>query len=183
MGDPTNYTKASPSGYKEEIKWEELPPDFTEEEKKKILKENFEKGMESAEKASHDKEVKDHPEKKAEPDRFKNVIKKCDTKDCDLSDEKLEAKLKEIQKKKKSKASKAQIGNGKAEFFSDDNQDKLFEYINSPMINSLATRGHQPSGAPAAPLAFPQSDTYQYIKQARPIYPSTDSQSTIEPYV
>lgn len=112
MGDPTNYTKASPKGYREDLKWEELPPDFTEQEKKEIMKENFEKGMKDAEKATHDKETTDHPKKKEEPERFKNVIKKCDTKDCDLDDEKLMKRLKDIQKKNRGKKSSAQIGNG-----------------------------------------------------------------------
>ena len=147
MGHPDNYTESSPKGYKEGFTWESVEENYTEEEKKKILKENYEKGGKLSLKSAHDKEVKDHPKPPPGPEQHKNVIKKCDTKDCDLSEEKLISKL----EGKKAKPDKPKLKKDNPEkydkasliLFNEHNQDKLFEFINSPQINSLAFRGHQ----------------------------------------
>ena len=53
-------------------------------------------------------------------------------------------------------------------FFNTENQDKLFSYINSPSINSLAFRGHK--------------DPKKNVGNNQPIYPAKDSASEILPY-
>jgi len=92
----------------------------------------------------HDKRTTDFPKKPEPPARHKDEIKKCDTKGCDLSEEDLIEKL-----GKKKKSSESQKNSTKASsflFFNSENQDKLFDYINSPSINSLAFRGHHQHG-------------------------------------
>ena len=196
MGHPTAYTNTTPAGYKEDIAWQEIPAGYTEEEKAKIRAENYEKGGEMATKSVHDLEVTDHPVPKPGPPQFKNEIKKCTTKGCELDEdqlrEKLEDKEKEERKKelkerdKKDKEDKEKKEKEKKEkleaaaamqvsepngapvmFFNTANQDKLFNYINSPSINSLAFRGHK--------------DTNKNVGN-NPIYPSKDSASEILPY-
>ena len=54
--------------------------------------------------------------------------------------------------------------------FSSENQDKLFDYINSPSINSLAFRGHK------------DDSKKNNIGNTQPIYPAKDSKSEILPY-
>lgn len=120
MGHPNNYTKATPAGYKEEITWEDVDVHYTEEEKAKIRKEIYEQGGKDAKKAVHDKETTDHPKKPEPPARHKDVIKKCDTKGCDLSEEDLIAKL----DKKKKKYTESQKNATKANsflFFNEEN--------------------------------------------------------------
>lgn len=165
MGHPTAYTNTTPKGYKEDISWHDVDVDYTEEEKAKIRKENYEKGGKMATKSVHDKEVTDHPKPKPGPPQFKNTIKKCATKGCDLSEEELREKLKD-KPKKNSTAQISEPGQPAVMLFDHDNQDKLFEFINSPQINSLAFRGHKD--------ATPNS--------GNPIYPAKDSQSEILPY-
>jgi hypothetical protein len=48
MGHPTAYTNTTPAGYKEDISWHAIDDDYSEEEKKKIRKENYEKGLDLA---------------------------------------------------------------------------------------------------------------------------------------
>jgi hypothetical protein len=99
MGHPNNYTKATPAGYKEDITWDDVDVHYTEEEKAKIRKEILEKGEKAAKKAVHEKETTDHPKKPDPPAKHKNVIKKCDTKGCDLSEEELKDKFDKKKKK------------------------------------------------------------------------------------
>jgi hypothetical protein len=42
MGHPTAYTNTTPAGYKEDIAWHDIDDHYTEEEKAKIRKENYE---------------------------------------------------------------------------------------------------------------------------------------------
>lgn len=197
MGHPTAYTNTTPKGYKEDISWHAIDDDYTEAEKAKVRKENYEKGGEMATKSVHDLEVTDHPVPKPGPPQYKNTIKKCTTKGCDLDEEALKEKLedkekegrllemKEREKKdkeekeKKDKERKEKLEemakmqvsepNGAAPvmFFDSDNQDKLFNYINSPSINSLAFRGHKDD---------------KKKDGNHPIYPAKDSASEILPY-
>lgn len=115
MGHPTAYTNTTPAGYKEEITWEEIPPEYTKEEKAKIRQENYDKGLEWAPKAVHDKETTDHPVPKPGPEQYKTIIKKCNTKGCELSDEELEEKLKDKEKKERERELKEREEKDKAE--------------------------------------------------------------------
>jgi len=196
MGHPTAYTNTTPTGYKEDITWHEIGEGYTEEEKAKIRKDNYEKGGKMATKSVHDKEVTDHPVPKPGPPQFKNTIKKCNTKGCDLDEDALKERLEdkekeerkkelkerekkdeedkkkkkeEKEKKEKEEAAKMQVSepNGAGvQFFNTENQDKLFSYINAPSINSLAFRGR--NDAKNGP--------------SNPIYPAKDSASEILPY-
>jgi len=68
MGHPDNYTKATPVGYKEEIAWTPMEFDpYSEEEKKKMLEENLEKGLELSKMAAHVNLTNDHPVKEPKP--------------------------------------------------------------------------------------------------------------------
>lgn len=107
MGHPTAYTNTTPAGYKEDIAWQEVHEGYTEEEKAKIRKDNYEKGGKMATKSVHDKEVTDHPVPKPGPPQFKAVIKKCNTKGCDLSEEALREKLEDKDKEERKKELKA----------------------------------------------------------------------------
>jgi hypothetical protein len=126
------------------------------------------------------------------------VIKKCTTKGCELSEEELKEKLEDADKKArekelearkeadkkaaedKKKAFEAKLESMKMQvsapaaspvmLFSSENQDKLFDYINSPSINSLAFRGHKDDSKKIN------------VENTQPIYPAKDSKSEILPY-
>jgi len=107
MGHPDNYTEASPKGYKEDIAW--LPMDFdpySDEEKAKMMEENLEKGKKLSKMAAHKNLTNDHPPKPEPPARHKDEILKCKNADygCDLSEDDMTDKLRELAKEKEEAA-------------------------------------------------------------------------------
>ena len=102
MGHPDNYTEATPKGYKENVVWHPMPDTdfYSEEEKAKLLKEILKNGTKKSKIAAHSNETNNHPKKPDPPARHKDEIKKCATEDCELSEDEITDKLKEIAKAK-----------------------------------------------------------------------------------
>jgi hypothetical protein len=79
---------------------------YSDEEKAKMLEENLEKGKTLSKMAAHKNLTNDHPPKEEPPARHKDEILKCKNADfgCDLSEDDMTDKLREIARAKEEAA-------------------------------------------------------------------------------